>query len=594
MMKAGRLLMLCFILALLGCQDEMTDSSAHQLRNGTLAFVPCADDTRSNRYEGAPVEGATYTTMLTEDVFHVSGYSYDPTSGETANNVPAPNFFVNEDVSYIDGVWRASGPYHVPAATDRTDFFFWFTPQNTEGVTMPDDQEGGLRLTYQVPLDVTKHPDLLTALTPGYVYDEDDPAAVPVTFHHQLTELHFLVGENLSPGTIEEIAFVDVCTKGTLAVADGTSGTWQDITRGDIAFPLSFPTRLDRETRVGDTILTSVMMIPQQFTAATQRIRIKLNLQNIETHYLYATLKDLGAGAWVAGQSVTYRLSSSALRQDEVIDITDVTPKDFGKVIGNDGRVYEHNDYCKQSTGVDGVAMIAYVGENPGDADNALVDGQLKYRGLAIARTDAPYITTVNGTTNINYAPRWSTERLYSCPYFSEKRFTKIWDASTGKFGDLNGIRSTTLLANALCKKQADTPHTHEAAIAAATYQAPSDPTFDPTDFGMSPWFLPTASQWIKFYGACGVPIEYWTSTGYCPGEGNTKYPAANDNTDRIEGTLLAIGFDALPLNLYYWSSSEVNSENAWGTWMLNTYGVNFTTGLTKIQTERVRPFLAF
>lgn len=588
MMKAGRLLMLCSILALLGCQDEMTDSPAHQLRNGTLAFVPCADDTRSNRYEGAPVEGATYTTMLTEDVFHVSGYSYDPTSGETANNVPAPNFFVNEDVSYIDGVWRASGPYHVPAATDRTDFFFWFTPQNTEGVTMPDNQEGGLRLTYQVPLDVTKHPDLLTALTPGYVYDEDDPAAVPVTFHHQLTELHFLVGENLSPGTIEEIAFVDVCTKGTLAVAAGTSGTWQDITRGDIAFPLSFPTRLDRETRVGDTILTSVMMIPQQFTAATQRIRIKLNLQNVETHYLYATLKDLGAGAWVAGQSVTYRLSSSALRQDEVIDITDVTPKDFGKVIGNDGRVYEHNDYCKQSTGVDGVAMIAYVGENPGDADNALVDGQLKYRGLAIARTSVP----LRGT----YGSFWSTERKFSCPYFSEKNFTKIWDASTGKFGDLNGINSTLLLANKQCKKQYTEAHTHQAAEDALSYIAPSDPTFDPTAHHMSQWFLPTASQWLMFYQACGVPIEYWTSAGWCPGaDGSTTVSAQRANKDIVQGTFSAVGLPAFEIDIYhFWSSSEYNSEYVWGTWVHDTYGLLFTHGLSKMQDCHVRPFLAF
>lgn len=273
-----------------------------------------AEVTRGARYEGNDVEGQSYQTLKISDTFRVSGYRYDPSAGETVSDVAEPNFFDNVEVSY-DGEWRARDSYYIPTANDRTDFFAWFTPSGTEGVSLSSDKSGGLKLDYSVPSDVAKQPDLLTAVTRNKAYVNDDAEKVSLAFQHQLTEVNFVVGEELSPGTITEIAFLNVGMAGTLNVGDGTWAVTES--PSETAFALNFQTFNNSGRRKGTKILSGLMMIPQTFSNANQRIRLKITIG--DTPYtVYAGLSPEAGGApqgWRAGEVVTYTISSSSLPQ---------------------------------------------------------------------------------------------------------------------------------------------------------------------------------------------------------------------------------------------------------------------------------------
>ena len=331
-------------LSLTGCAEEVTqqeqgEETAYLFSNSPLAFVPSVGNlwqgfcegvphvdewgnngtrgnitrggiTRGGRYEGDDVDGKNYQSLKTTDVFYVSGYRYNPTKGQTVADVTVPNFFNNAQVTY-NGQWLANGDYYIPTADDRTDFFAWFIPSSSEGVTLSSSQSGGLQLDYTVPTDPAKHPDLMTAVKRGESYHTARSYTVPLAFDHQLTEVNFVAGENLSPGTVDEIAFTDVCTEGRLTVGNGT---WTKITSpSETKYAVNFATRTATgHKRTGETILGGLMMIPQDFTGEEPSVRIKMTV-NGTPYTVFAPLKNLGN--WQQGTAVTYVVSTSSLPQ---------------------------------------------------------------------------------------------------------------------------------------------------------------------------------------------------------------------------------------------------------------------------------------
>lgn len=310
-MKKKLTIALMMMAGLMACTSE-EDSEQRLSNDGTIRFAPQMvndwNTTRGERYVGDAVENQSYTTLKTTDVFHVSGYRYDPTKNETIADVSEPNFLNNVDVEY-NGEWKASGNYIVPLSNERTVFFGWFVPSGTEGVSLATSQSGGLQLTYTVPENIAKHPDLLVAKSDPDIYSDDAAHTVPLCFMHQLTEINFIAGEDLSPGTITEIAFLNVCTQGTLSA---TNGTWTNIdSPAETVYTVNFNTRNGTAKRTGETILGGLMMIPQTFTNENQRIRVKMTVNGTP----YTTYADLKATAWMAGTPITYVVTSSTLPQ---------------------------------------------------------------------------------------------------------------------------------------------------------------------------------------------------------------------------------------------------------------------------------------
>ena len=95
--------------------------------------------------ETAVTRGAKYTneTYQAGESFHVSGYRYG--EDQTVGSVAEANFMWNAEVTKSDGWWKANQTFFMPLATDKIDFFAWFTPSGTSGVT-PVNAAGGLPL----------------------------------------------------------------------------------------------------------------------------------------------------------------------------------------------------------------------------------------------------------------------------------------------------------------------------------------------------------------------------------------------------------------------------------------------------------------
>ena len=294
--------------------DEQTSVQALQgsdeplyLHTVVTRGIGCRQQTRGSRYIGIDKTGEEGKTFDTNDYFRVSGYSY--TSGQTVADVASANFFVNTQVVY-DNEWKATENFVMPAATDKTDFFAWFVADEATAGVEAVDAEGGMQLIYTVPTVIANQPDLLTAVKRGEVFSNTPGHTVPLTFNHQLTEVNFVLDTNVAPGTITEIAFTNVYTKGTLTVSDGITGTW-NLTDAPLAtaYTVSFATVENSVLKSNQTILGGLMMIPQKFNSEAQRIRITMTIDGISRN-LYA---DLNGTQWYAGTSVTYKVSTSSV-----------------------------------------------------------------------------------------------------------------------------------------------------------------------------------------------------------------------------------------------------------------------------------------
>ena len=162
--------------------------------------------------------------------------------------------------------------------------------------------------------------------------------------------------------------------------------------------------------------------------------------------------------------------------------LTEATPEDIGKIIGEDGKIYATQE-AAEAAGTIAVAKIAYVGS---EAETSTTYNH----GLALALSDV-------------------SDRQKWCSQTDEICLTTQYDSEYDAKTDMAGIANTDYLIN-----NAPTGHTHNAASAARNYNSGTHPT------GTSAWFLPSAGQWDKMATAAGgydkLGLEssfYWSSS---------------------------------------------------------------------------------
>ena len=248
----------------------------------------------------------------------------------------------NAEVSNVDSRWMTNQQYYWPKDGDKIDFFGWFIPAGTTGVTAVN-AAGGLQLQYTLPASPDNQPDLLVAVTRNQTFSTVASNAVAMDFQHQLTAVNVIIDENVAPGTITEVAFLNIYTSATLAAG----GAW-DYTSGlkpvETAYATSFNTT-DNDMLVDDdhrTVLANLMMIPQTFNSADQQMRIKMMVDGV-SKTLFANLSsDLDTPtSWVAGTTVTYKISTSAVN---VLRIGSVTYPSSWSAASGVKSAYEEND----------------------------------------------------------------------------------------------------------------------------------------------------------------------------------------------------------------------------------------------------------
>ena len=197
-----------------------------------------------------------------------------------------------------------------------------------------------------MPADPAVQPDLLTAVTRGETYSKVESYAVDLEFGHQLTAVNFVLDENVAPGTINEIAFLNVYTSGTLAITTGSTGTWTLTEAPPVTAysDLNFST-VDGNSvlKTGQNIIPTLMMIPQNFTQAEQQIRIKMTIDG-QQKILYADLKPATSNdpaGWTSNTTVTYRVSTSSVN---VLRVGHVTYPDSWKEATGVKSAYANGD----------------------------------------------------------------------------------------------------------------------------------------------------------------------------------------------------------------------------------------------------------
>ena len=230
---------------------------------------------------------------------------------------------------------------------------------------------------------------------------------------------------------------------------------------------------------------------------------------------------------------------------------SEISGDDIGKVIGANGTVYASKAEAEEA-GTTASGIIAYVG-NKGSVE----EGTKKYRGLAIALTDAG-----NGGYQW-YEQKDEFDQVISCLNDLHNPSTDI----PTSLSYMDGLASTNSLVSGC-----DLSHTHPAAIAARNYSV-SRPS------GASGWFLPSIGQWNMIVN----------------GLTNTTIDFTNDANDALKGQafskkLTDAGGSAL--TSIYWSSTEYNDTKVW-----NYTGISGSVlDIDKVakNTYRVRAVFAF
>lgn len=238
--------------------------------------------------------------------FGVSAYKY---SSGTAADATQP-YIDNEKATVSSSSASTSTTYYWPNNTTDKLAFYAYTPWSNSDV---DIQTNRRQIKYTVNSTVTSQQDLLTASSLDNNIGTDASKTVNLTFNHALTAINFVVGSDMIPGTIKSISFENIITSGTYTIG----GSWSGTTSSTFTYT---PNKEIAGTN-GEAITSgnnTLLMIPQEFTADNQKIKIVFNDGSAD-HTLYADLK---ATKWEEGKQITYKISSSAVTTLNIGTIT--------------------------------------------------------------------------------------------------------------------------------------------------------------------------------------------------------------------------------------------------------------------------------
>jgi hypothetical protein len=224
-------------------------------------------------------------------------------------------------------------------------------------------------------------------------------------------------------------------------------------------------------------------------------------------------------------------------------------------IMAKDGYFYKSEAACKAND-TKPVALVVYVGN---DADDS---GQ--YHGLAMSYRKIE-------------KKQWDTEedREDLCFGRNTSEDKKTWEKQN------NGIRRTIQLVDY---------HNHPAAKAAWRFDVRDDneynageENFDPTAFGFSDWFLPTAGQVIMAVRGLGGTAEYDKEVNAWSCE------LEND----LDEELKEVGIKNFDIDCMCWTSTEFNTREAVYFMIYGSKYISIST-YSRTSEHDVRPFVAF
>ncbi len=276
------------------------------------------------------------------DNFSVSACKY----AGSWDGLQSPDFMYDVSVSQSG---TPSGDYYWPGSSYKLRFFA-YAPKET-AYRLSAQAEGIPTLHCTVPQEVEKQKDLLVAASEEIAGNAN--TAVSLRFHHALTAVRFVCGDDVQAGTIKRITLKNVYSRGDYDLNLGRWSGWEAKT--------SFSQTLNKATVGGKPVTTEAqtfMMLPQTLPDDAE-IEVLFN-DGTTDHTLKAAIGGSGK-AWPKGKTVTYKISSASISWEYVFKVTD--PGTFSYAGGT--NTYSVVSYRKSNTGrIEPVAWKAQFSED--------------------------------------------------------------------------------------------------------------------------------------------------------------------------------------------------------------------------------------
>ena len=282
----------------------------HSSIKENTGFRETLTDSTGATTRSTPIDNSSFYSS-----FGVFAYAFDTWSESVKGD-----FMYNLEVTKADN-WQTK--YYWPN-DGRQMRFFAYAPYNCNGLTLPSAPLIGTpTVDYTVPDDVADQTDLLATWTA----DQTQPASsatVPLAFHHILTAVRFVTGDQILQGKITKVTLKDIPATGTYTPNTTGVGSWTDL-KDNKTFTKTLSVTVDGSA---DQPITSpdatFMMIPQTLpSGATIEIEYADDLSGV-TRTLSASI---AGQSWPEGKTVTYRISTSSI--DIVPTLTVTGPADF-------------------------------------------------------------------------------------------------------------------------------------------------------------------------------------------------------------------------------------------------------------------------
>lgn len=243
--------------------------------------------------------------MYTE--FGVSAYSY---KGEWDEATAKPNYFYNLKASKSgDGKYTLPDAYFWPGPDYKMRFFAVAPMNNPYYVVSGEEVAGSPKITVDVPGNVGYQKDLLVA-TSGEL-DGNARQDVDLQFMHPLTAVRFVVGDDMTSGTINKINIHNVYCQGDLNL---DNKQWTLGTQKRTFYQSLGKVVADQGdgNAAPDTEITSplqtFMMMPQTLPDdAMISMEIKVGTK------IYTVSAPIAGQTWLPGTTVTYQLSTTSI-----------------------------------------------------------------------------------------------------------------------------------------------------------------------------------------------------------------------------------------------------------------------------------------
>lgn len=217
--------------------------------------------------------------------------------------------------------------------------FFAYAPKGDKAYLLSDKQAGTPTISCTIPADVVNQKDLLVASS-GEISGNSN-TRLNLTFHHALTAVKFVRGDDMTAGTVKSVTLKNVFSRG---VYEMENEAWREVgTKASFSQELN----ISFAGGSGEAITTEAqtfMMIPQTLpdNAVIEMVFNDGNSDRILTG-------NIAAGVWPMGKTVVYKVSATSTDWTYTLEVTPPQKTDYTFQGGNSG--YTVASYKEDSKG---------------------------------------------------------------------------------------------------------------------------------------------------------------------------------------------------------------------------------------------------